>query len=588
MTGGTETAPISRAGAEADSQAALRASEQRFRALFEAMGESIMLCELVRGSDGRAMSWRYLEVNATFETQSQLPRAHFEGKLRTEIGVASDDRLLPMFESVVDRGETIRFEYVSTHGRCYAVTAFACGVERFAVISDFISANQRAEEAARESAARQTFLLALSDAVRPLIDPVAIQDAAANLLAAHLGVARCYYAEFDEDMGALTIHREFVRGGLPSMCGVYPVTEAGRVLEVLRSGRPFMTRDWLAEPDPPRRAGNPAYGMRAHLTVPLAKGGRVLGSLTVSDSVARDWTLFEISLVEETAERTWAAVERAYVATTLKNRESHLAFLDEISQAMAVAAPECEILNRISEQIAAHLHLTQCTFLDVDGARGQLTTTFGWQVNAPVQGIPRVYRMSDYLAAEFEAAVRAGETIVVSNTESDRRTDPQACARLGIGAFVTVPFHREGELKFMLAVADNRSREWRTGEHVAVALEVGETRIGEPDQRAAAVTRVAHAFEQAVAFQVIDHLADHRLRALEVPRHLAHGQRSRDRQMLQDRARRGRKTVTLGIPPVEAQVDCGEQLGERRRRRTGRRLGRSLGSRVSSHGRQRR
>lgn len=464
MTGGAEAALIPNAEAEAGAEAALRASEQRFRAFFDAMGESVALCELVRGLDGRATSWRYLEVNPAFEAQSQLPRAHFEGKLRTEIGIASDGQLLPMFESVVDRGETIRFEYVSAHGRCYAVTAFACGVNRFAVISDFISANQRADVAARESAARQTFLLALSDAVRPLVDPVAIQDAAANLLAAHLGVARCYYAEFDEDMGALTIHREFVRAGLPSMCGVYPVSEVGRILEILRSGRRFMTRDWLAEPDPPRRAGDAAYGMRAHLIIPLAKEGRMLGSLTVSDGVPRDWTPFEISLVEETAERTWAAVERAYVTTALKNREAQLAFLDEISQAMAVAAPEGEILNRISERIAAHLHLTHCSFLDVDTARGCVTTNFGWRANGPTKIVPRIYRISDYLTPDFERAGRGGETVVVCNTHTDPRTDAQAYARLEIIAFVAVPFHREGEWKFLMAVGDDRPREWRTGE----------------------------------------------------------------------------------------------------------------------------
>ena len=76
------------------------------------------------------------------------------------------------------------------------------------------------------------------------------------------------------------------------------------------------------------------------------------------------------AIVEETAERTWAAVERANVEATLKTREAQLAFLDEISQAMAVAEPEGEILNRISERIATHLRLTHCTFLDVDSARG--------------------------------------------------------------------------------------------------------------------------------------------------------------------------------------------------------------------------
>ena len=59
-------------------------------------------------------------------------------------------------------------------------------------------------------------------------------------------------------------------------------------------------------------------------------------------------------------------MERANVEATLKTRETQLAFLDEISQLMAVAEPEGQILNGISERIARQLDVTHCTFLDVD------------------------------------------------------------------------------------------------------------------------------------------------------------------------------------------------------------------------------
>ena len=55
--------------------------------------------------------------------------------------------------------------------------------------------------AAHENGARQAFLLGLSDAVRPLLEPTAIQDVAARMLAEHLGVARAYYAEWRRGCG---------------------------------------------------------------------------------------------------------------------------------------------------------------------------------------------------------------------------------------------------------------------------------------------------------------------------------------------------------------------------------------------------
>ena len=99
-------------------EALLQAGEQKYRALFRAIDESFALCQLVRGADGHAVSWRYLEINPAFEVESGIPRAQLEGKLRSEIGVDSDDQLLPLYERVVDRNETVTFQYLN-HSRRY-------------------------------------------------------------------------------------------------------------------------------------------------------------------------------------------------------------------------------------------------------------------------------------------------------------------------------------------------------------------------------------------------------------------------------------------------------------------------------------
>ncbi len=452
-----------------ESEAVLPGGEHKYRALFQAIDECFALCELVRDAAGCAASWRYLEINPAFETESGLPRSDLEGKLRSEIGVDSDDQLVPLYERVVDRRETVSFEYLSNNSRRYQVTAFSCGGQLFGILSKRVGQHhrQRLDEAMRESGSRQAFLLALSDALRPLLEPTAIQDAAARLLAQHLGVARCYYSECDEEAGTVTIHRDFVRDGGRSMRGVYSMTEMPpTVVGLLRAGRAFATKDWLGEgdPGPHARARIVGLNMRAHLVVPLAKGGKLLGTLSVGDSRTREWTRYDLAIVEETAERTWAAVERANVQAALKVREAQLAFLDEISQMMAVAAPEGEIMNKVSERIGAHLHLTHCTFLDVDTARGEVTTSFGWQANQPPRVMARTYRMADYLTPEFERGARLGETAVCANTKTDHRTDALAYASLGILAFVSVPFHREGEWKFLLAVGDSHPREWTADE----------------------------------------------------------------------------------------------------------------------------
>ncbi|RYU77129.1 PAS domain S-box protein, partial [Hymenobacter persicinus] len=125
----------------ARAEEALRRSEARYRSLFETMAEGFAVCELVRDAQGRAVDWRYIELNPAWERQTGLSReAAFQTTAR---------HLLPdleqwwyeAFEQVVDSGEASRFEnYVETLGRWYQVVVFPQKEnQRFAVLYDDIT-----------------------------------------------------------------------------------------------------------------------------------------------------------------------------------------------------------------------------------------------------------------------------------------------------------------------------------------------------------------------------------------------------------------------------------------------------------------
>ena len=78
-------------------------------------------------------------------------------------------------------------------------------------------------------------------------------------------------------------------------------------------------------------AGHP--GQTSNIGVPLNKDGRWVASLSVHHGSPREWTPAEIELVPETAERTWAAVERARAEKAL--RESEGRFRSVFSSNMA-------------------------------------------------------------------------------------------------------------------------------------------------------------------------------------------------------------------------------------------------------------
>jgi GAF domain-containing protein/AmiR/NasT family two-component response regulator len=172
---------------------------------------------------------------------------------------------------------------------------------------------RNAEEALRESERRQAFLLELSDALRPLADPAEIEAAASRLLGERLGVNRAYYVEVEDDGEHVVVAADYA-DGVPSVAGRYHLDDYAPTLkDEYRAGRTVAIADTAADPrvPGPLRAAWDALRIRAMVGVPLVKGGRFVAALGVGERDPRPWTAEDIALVEETAERTWAAVERA-------------------------------------------------------------------------------------------------------------------------------------------------------------------------------------------------------------------------------------------------------------------------------------
>ena len=63
---------------------------------------------------------------------------------------------------------------------------------------------------------------------------------------------------------------------------------------------------------------------------------------------------------------------------------------------------------------------------------------------------------------------QAGQTWVLEDTQNDPRADAAACAAIGVGAFIVVPFLRGGDWTNYMAVTTVGARKWRRDEIDAV------------------------------------------------------------------------------------------------------------------------
>ncbi|MBW4524340.1 MAG: PAS domain S-box protein [Phormidium tanganyikae FI6-MK23] len=147
-----------------------------------------------------------------------------------------------------------------------------------------------------------------------------------------------------------------------------------------------------------------------------------------------------------------------------KRREANQTFLAEITDDMSRLSTAEEIMETVGAKIGAYLEVKSCLFVDVDDARGEVTVFDAWNT----AGVPslrhQTIRLSDFISEEFSRANRSGEGAVVRNTRTDPRCEGKDYTAVGIGAFVTVPFHRNGLWTNYLAVTDSESHDWRDDE----------------------------------------------------------------------------------------------------------------------------
>ncbi len=168
---------------------ALRISEERYRGLFEGIDEGFCVIQMIYDAEGRAVDYRFLETNPSFERQCGLLNA--TGKTIRELVPEHEEHWFEVYGNIAATGKLARFQqYGAALGRWFDSVAFRCGEpdERqvailFTDITERIQLEQklvaRAEELARADRSKDEFLAMLAHELR---NPLAPLRNAAELL----------------------------------------------------------------------------------------------------------------------------------------------------------------------------------------------------------------------------------------------------------------------------------------------------------------------------------------------------------------------------------------------------------------------
>ena len=218
----------------------------------------------------------------------------------------------------------------------------------FGVFQD-ITERERIKEEINQAQKRQEFLLNLNDQLRSLDDPDAIMEATAQSLGRFLKVDCAGYGEVDETRGMILVEREWSKGVIGNEGRAYRLYDfLPTMMAELKQGRPIFVEDIRNDP----RAENPAVqaaystiNARSALAVPLHKDQKLTAILYMHSADPRAWSVDDLSLAEDVAERTWTAVEKARAEMGLRETDARFRLIAESLPALVwILNPRTELI----------------------------------------------------------------------------------------------------------------------------------------------------------------------------------------------------------------------------------------------------
>jgi PAS domain S-box-containing protein len=135
-------------------------------------------------------------------------------------------------------------------------------------------------------------------------------------------------------------------------------------------------------------------------------------------------------------------------------------FLNQLDLSLIHSGSAGQVMDEVSSSLGGFLDLQGCSFWEVDIKNGLAYQT---GEAAARNGLPPfTARLEDYLTVDMIAALQSGECVLVMDVARDARTAPLVdnYGALGIGAFLTQPFLREGRWLAALTAFSTHPRMW--------------------------------------------------------------------------------------------------------------------------------
>ncbi|HEU4780574.1 MAG TPA: ATP-binding protein [Steroidobacteraceae bacterium] len=291
-------------------------AEARYRQLFDTLIEGFCTIEVNFDEHGKAVDYRFLEVNPAFEKHTGIQNA--QGRLMREIAPDIESHWFETFGRVALTGESVRFENEAKPlGRHYEVNAYRVGdsaSRRVAILFNDITERKFSERKLRAQFERMSLLHQITRAVGERQDMPSIFQVVIRTLEDQLPIdfgCVCLYDAVANDVMVATV-------GLRSaeLAMELALTEQSHmnigddcVAKAVRGQLIYEPDTTLVQSPFPQRLAKGA--LRAMVAVPMLIEGKVFGVLVAARRESHSFSSGECEFLTQLSEQVALAAQHA-------------------------------------------------------------------------------------------------------------------------------------------------------------------------------------------------------------------------------------------------------------------------------------
>lgn len=155
--------------------------------------------------------------------------------------------------------------------------------------------------------------------------------------------------------------------------------------------------------------------------------------------------------------------------TERKNAERKALFLARLTRRLALLGGEEELLREATLAAGQFLDVHRCYFVEYSEQNDKLDIKWNWLRDADSDNLSGSKNLTDFGGPEWREKFLAGN-FAVSDVKMDSLTKAHAANydAIEVRSYAVQPFNRDGQVTAMLAVSEDRPREWTSQELILI------------------------------------------------------------------------------------------------------------------------